>query len=470
MAYSTGRYVARVGLLFIWIFTCAFATLTPSDQNIALPQKINSTNIPSDLAKLVYVDQMGHLNIVNSDGSGLHALISDKKVASIEISPDKKFLAVISKANVKGSCQSILTIYHFSDEKVIHSICLNQYYFSGKDKSPNDIQGYEFFELNWSPDGGYLAFTGEIDQPLTTLYVYDVVQNRIKWFSSNTYQAKRLIWSPDSQWLIYSAVNQEGGWYTTALRGITITNNKDYLLYDVTNKTDQMLLGWYSNTEFLVENSSMGGKSNIRTVDLSTGKITSVYPNYYTVIASAEKGGALLFIPLIGPPVSGLKLSLGIYLVSKDVRTPKLIYPENYLKRGYDFYLANFDPKTAMFVTSDLCGLALDKVRSFGIDGKESCVYSDFNEEYSWKKWYINMDGLGLYLDKRDGTVFSNAGKLVGQIPIYGDDEVAVSPDLNGFFVIGKTIRYYSFPDLIEKQIDAGYMDEFPEFFWVNQK
>jgi len=468
MAYSTGRYVARIGLLLIWILTCAFATLTPSDQNIALTQKIDSTNVPTDLAKLVYVDQMGHLNVVNSDGSGLHALISDKKVVSTEISPDKKYLAVIFETDVKGKCQYILTIYRFPDEKLIHSICLYQFYFLGKGKTTSDIPGYEQFELNWSPDGGYLAFTGEIDQPLTTLYIYDVIQNRIKSFSSNTYQAKKLIWSPDTQWLIYSAVNQEGGWYTMALRGITIVDGKDHQLYEVTNKSDQLILGWYSTTEFLVENTSMGGNSNIRTVDLNTGNITSVYPNYFTVIASTAKSGALIIFPVTGAPLSGPELPLGIYLVSEDVRNPKLIFPENYLTRGYDSYFASFDPKTKMFVTSDFCGIAPDKVLAFGMNGKGSCVYSDFNEEYSRKKWYVYMDGPGLYLDKRDGTVFSNAGKFVRQIPIYDNDEVAISPDLNGFFVIGRTIRHYSFPDLIEKQIDTRYMDEFPEFFWVN--
>jgi len=80
--------------------------------------------------------------------------------------------------------------------------------------TPADLQ-YAFMAgitraVNWSPDGRYLAFAGQMNGPSSDLYVYNMVERSIKRLTAGPEELQWVDWSSDGKWILHGSVYAYG--------------------------------------------------------------------------------------------------------------------------------------------------------------------------------------------------------------------------------------------------------------------
>jgi len=81
--------------------------------------------------------------------------------------------------------------------------------------------------LDWSPDGRYLAFAGQMDGLSSDLYIYDSVSGAIQRLSSGPQEVGWISWSPDGKWILDGSTYSFGegmryAVYATSLDGTIV--------------------------------------------------------------------------------------------------------------------------------------------------------------------------------------------------------------------------------------------------------
>jgi hypothetical protein len=137
--------------------------------------------------------------------------------------------------------------------------------------------------LKWSPDGRYLAFIAAIDGPSSDVYSYDRETGQINRLTDGPNQAARLLWSPDSQWIVHEEVESFGtgaGWNVKAVWAAAPDGNTTRKLYDTTFSGDEVFVDWLAPDKFLVYSWTPLGWRNVRAVDLNTGEAQPIGPKF----------------------------------------------------------------------------------------------------------------------------------------------------------------------------------------------
>ena len=154
----------------------------------------------------------------------------------------------------------------------------------------------------WSPDARYLAFVGAIDGPSSDLYVYDTQTDQVRRLTDGPNQAAILGWSPDSRWIVHSEAStymiadggEIGGFPADAVWAAAADGSEVKRLYGPAGV--EGILGWVSDTEFLVERwSGYIFLHDLRVVDLGTGAEKMHYPGrYYNSALAPDPGVAVV--------------------------------------------------------------------------------------------------------------------------------------------------------------------------------
>lgn len=138
----------------------------------------------------------------------------------------------------------------------------------------------------WSPDGQYLAFAGQMDGPSTDLYIYSIETGEIQRLTEDLRMLNGISWSPNGEWiLIYCAIPGEI-YIGETLHRIKVDGG--------TIKNPSVLeegfwwqgAGWFSSTLYLLGDQGNGGPgSDLRYVDVETGKMTYLWTDVYEVFS-----------------------------------------------------------------------------------------------------------------------------------------------------------------------------------------
>jgi len=159
--------------------------------------------------------------------------------------------------------------------------------------------------VNWSPDGRYLAFAGQMNGLSSDLYVFDTKTESIKQLSSGPQEMQWIGWSPDGKWIIYGSTYIAGASmnfdvYATTLDG-TVTN----FLTTSSGAYDAPEL-WLDNLHFFDNDSANGpGSYQLRLIDVETGGIDQIWEgDFFDLTISPQKNWIAFnaFFPQWNPP------------------------------------------------------------------------------------------------------------------------------------------------------------------------
>jgi len=140
----------------------------------------------------------------------------------------------------------------------------------------------------WSPDGRLFAFNGAMDGPSADLYIYDVERDMITRLTTGDTQSVDPTWSPDGLTIVHGAAESvnygSSGGGDPTMAGVWTARPADgsvNLLFvsDVTAREE--IVGWISDTTYLGDTCYHGYDEhceNLRTVDVVTGEVESVFP------------------------------------------------------------------------------------------------------------------------------------------------------------------------------------------------
>ena len=154
-------------------------------------------------------------------------------------------------------------------------------------KCSDQVQGCDFsaanwWEIQWSPDGRYLAFPAIWDGPSADLYLYDTENGQIQQLSNGLGLAGQIWWSPDGQSIVVRG-SKSSDPYISSLWAISIHGGEPRLLYSLEAPVPQGIAGWVDNNRLIVYNGTNLFNAldlpadNLRLVDIASGQIKTLF-------------------------------------------------------------------------------------------------------------------------------------------------------------------------------------------------
>ena len=167
--------------------------------------------------------------------------------------------------------------------------------------------------IDWSPNGRYFAYAGQMDGPSSDLYIFDSNNNSIRRLTSGPEQIQRITWSPDSKQIMHASsywigVNPPYTNHSAKVEGSSVVS----FPFDQGELED----GWLNNYQYLAHEGANGiGEYDIKLFDTRDGTIRVIWPypfQYYEFHPSNN----LLLVTMIEPPNS--EMDPGVFLVDPD--------------------------------------------------------------------------------------------------------------------------------------------------------
>lgn len=278
--------------------------------------------------------------------------------------------------------------------------------------------------IAWAPEGGYLAFAGQMDGLSSDLYLYDVENAVIRRLSDGDKEIQSLDWSPNGDWILHSSVYKVGvgmkyDIYSAAVNGSSVK-------YLSSASSDYRI--WVNSSTYLEhDNENVFGDFGFRLVDLNTGHIYNIWDGpVMSYDLNVEKGKFAVAAHMFpqSPYVNRDQSSdfvPGLYLI--DVNTYKVT----------NIKLPNGDDVFGYYINS------------FGLEGNS-----------------FSLTGFGL---NQKPYLLSDADELL-ELDFKGAKYIESSPDASCWIVVtDKAINVYS-PDNIQiGSISLPFLDVQRTFF-----
>ena len=172
--------------------------------------------------------------------------------------------------------------------------------------------------LDWSPDGRFLAFAGQMDGLSSDLYLYDSVSGAIQRLSTGPQEVEWISWSPDGKWILDGSSYSVGEGmrydiYATSVDGASIKRLSTATPSNVTS-TD-----WLNDHTYFDSNGDNGpGSYDVKLVNVDTSKTSELWQGSYSSFAFVPYGKwVALFAntPSWPWPYTGSDFQTGIFLV-----------------------------------------------------------------------------------------------------------------------------------------------------------
>ncbi len=163
--------------------------------------------------------------------------------------------------------------------------------------------------FQWSPNGRYLAFAGQMEGLSSDLYVFDVANRSVRRLTSGPEQIQSINWSPDGQHIAHASTNVFGSRsaYTNhiaSLDGSRVISFPDHWIRRG---------GWLNNNQYLAYNKSTGaGNNHLILYDTIEGSARAIWPRKFSSVSYLDSRN-LLLVNLPYPEFT--ELEAGIYLV-----------------------------------------------------------------------------------------------------------------------------------------------------------
>ncbi len=156
--------------------------------------------------------------------------------------------------------------------------------------------------LEWSPDGRYLAFAGQMDGLSSDLYVYDADAQTIQRLSDGPEQIQSITWSPDGRWILHGSANVVGEGVEIHCHAAAVDGSGVKTL----SSSIMNILGWLTPCVYLQADASNGpaGTYNLHSVNIETGAIETLWSGTFLSYALDPAYDVLAVVGFesVGPP------------------------------------------------------------------------------------------------------------------------------------------------------------------------
>lgn len=268
----------------------------------------------------------------------------------------------------------------------------------------------------WSPNGRYLAFSGQIDGPSSDLYVFDVIENSIRRLSSGPEQIQRISWSPNSEYIMHASshwigVNPPVTHHAAKVDGSQVIS----FAFD----QGEMEEGWINSHQYLAhEAANVIGDYDIKVFDVRDGSINVVWPKPFAFFRYHPNENQILVVivePTLDEAASGVYLvdprtkeasllDTGLYTSIEPLDRDDYLYAVSRLEEGTYLLTAEYKLEhisdyagrivaspdmrlLALFGVGDYAGLQI-----FSIESEDKEVV--FKGEVTWLIWAPDQSGL----------------------------------------------------------------------------
>lgn len=306
-----------------------------------------STNGPY----LAYQDQVGNqpvIKLLDADGMGQNMLFYPSNAAPLNLnlpfydtlSPDGKWMAYYSGS--AGSCfgevgpvtaDLTLNLMSLADGtiKVVTPLLSKDYpnnfakaaqQLGQADVTAEMLQNAFICgitqSLDWSPDGRYLAFAGQMDGLSSDLYLYDSFSGALNRLSSGPEEVQWISWSPDGKWILDGSSYSVGegmqyNIYSTSLDGTSINQLSRGTPKVVTYRD------WLDDQTYFDTNGGNGpGCYDLKLVNVDTGKTSEIWKGSYGPFAFVPYGHWIALFantPTWPYPYNDSDFQTGIFLI-----------------------------------------------------------------------------------------------------------------------------------------------------------
>lgn len=454
------------------------ATSTPKPTSTSIPPTSTVTPFPTLSEEGPYLvlelsfQDTGEINLYNQDGSGRQVVKlpenSNSRISIKNISPNGNWIAFhAGSVNIGGDPENIpvtLYIMNINDGKVIKIADIvtegylqkiekiaDELKLSDPDRynevyDPNWVEGSVFrnfawsiYSLSWSPDSKFLAFAGQIDGISSDVYVYDVESGLIQRTEESLQNVLYINWSPDGKYIVFhnsipGSVYTGSDFYAIEYSSSIVLNPK--LLRSGFWHTT---LEWLSPTVLLITGTTdTAGRHNLQTLDIVTGKVTTLWEDSYGSYAIDYKNKLIAINASEHADVE----NFGVYFITFDGKSNKVLdglYWLTFFYRGeekHQFLGTGFSQIAELNIEGELIGLTSDYKSN--VIGKFNYMQVKVSPDYSW---LLTYDESGMYLYDRND-------ELVKEFTILGVYDVIWSPNSQGFFYsTGKELFYLSIND-----------------------
>lgn len=312
-------------------------------------------------------------------------------------------------------------------------------------------------DLEWSPDGRYLAFTALLDGNTSDLYVYDVQHGSKRRLTSGPDMVGPFWWSPDGSRIIMAEALDSSLPNITSLRAISVSTNETRLLYKP-DEDQHPLLGlfeWLDDRRFIIyegvtlDDALALPASNLRLVDMESGEITTLFDGSFMAVDLDPVHEALIVWAY-----NHEREEEGIYLFSTSNTKSRYM--------GWTASFPTWDAELGVFLTEKPCEDDQEGKQAFDYKGEWQCIHSALPDRYP------SPDGMW-QVSIREGTWLMGEGKQPLQISEGKAVQVIWRPDSAGFFlVVDQDLYYVSLPQSTLTQVDR-YVDPPIDYQWLEK-
>ena len=320
-----------------------------------------------------------------------------------------------------------------------------------------DFSDANAWQVQWSPNGRYLAFPAIWNGSSTDLYVYDSQDGSTRQLTSGPDKVAQLWWSPDGRWIVMGEILQDSDVVypsITSLFAVSVSTNDIHLLYSLEHPSPQGMLGWVDNEKFIVyDGNSLHNPwdlpaSNLRMIDVASDKIQTVFDGDFM---TAELDAASQKIVLFGKH-NGDQYQQGTYLLSIGAYTVR--YLGGFQSEWNDF--------AKLFVATVACEGDSAKTQAFDFSGNMQCVKLPLRTDR-----YLSPDGKW-QISSQDGVKLEAEGKPAISVSTNPATQVIWCPDSKCFFFVANQILYHaSVPDLAIQVVDELLGKDEIAFQWL---
>ncbi len=241
--------------------------------------------------------------------------------------------------------------------------------------------------IDWSPDGRYLAFAGEMDGLSSDLYLYDTVSKTVKRLSSGPEEVEWISWSPDGKWVLDGSAYAVGEGMTYDIFATSVDGASVRQILENT----PTILGpqdWLNTHQFFESNSANGpGLFDLELVDINTGGKVEVWNGSYESFAFVPFGNwAALYAntPIWPYPYTGGSFVPGPFLINlTNLKQTRIMFPT---VPHIDFEALN-SPPARMFLMKSGTDQSLSYVSSDGTltpAGVQADLFSVSPDQHYW--------------------------------------------------------------------------------------